>query len=274
MPLLQLTLIKRDLKDKLLGLLFTICVMGFVIVLGLTFYPKVASSGIGTAIQEMLEAFPKEMLERFHVSSIPDLSSFPIYFSLILSVLFLAMCIYACYQGASAAVRDESDHNAVLYFAQPVSRESAILSHYAARLMILFLLNSGLFLISYVGADSVVKMEDLFSTLLRVFWLLYLVEVLYFSVCFLISAFLYHVSQAPAAAFGLFLGSFVVGVLGSIVEKLNFLKWFSPYYYFPISDLMRPDFSAPTSVIVIILSVSAVSAAVCCLWYRRKDLNL
>ena len=273
-PWFHLTLIGKDLKDKLLGLLFTVCVVGFILTLGLMFYPQVAASGIGNIISEMLEAFPEEILARFYLDVIPDFSSFSVYFSVLMPVLFMAMCIYACYLGTSSTVRDESNHDAVLYFSQPVSRESVVLSHYVARLAVLFLLNAGLFLISYIGAGPVAGMDGLLSMLLRVYGIFYLVEVLYLSVGSLISVFLDHISQAPAAAFGLFLGTFLLGAIGSAVGGLVFLKWLSPYHHFSISVLTQPDFSAPMAVVLLSLAVSLLCVGIACVWYRRKDLNL
>lgn len=247
---------------------------GALLLLTLFFYPNVADSGLREGLQEMMQAFPADMLQRFGLNNIPDFTDYNHFLSAAMQVQLLFGCVFAAFLGTTSLIRYESDHSIVFLYAQPVSRLSLAYSKLVCQLTLLGLYNIGIFLIVYLMSAAFVAQSGMFLlAVLRVFFAFLLTELLYLCVGFFLSTCLSHSSQCSSTALMLFLSTLLFGILSGLVPGLSFLRFLSPYLYFQVYPLMIGDPMA-LSYILICLLVSLGCIAGCGLRYQRKDFNL
>jgi ABC-2 type transport system permease protein len=265
---------RHCLKKGIAGMMICFILSGGLLLLTLFFYPNVAQSGLKEAMQEMMQAFPAEMLQRFGLNNIPDFSDYHHYLAAAMQIQLLIGCMFASYLGASSLIRFESDHSMIFLYSHPISRFSIVYNKLICQLCLMTLYNIGIFLIVYLMSAAFVAETGLFLLLvLRVFFAFWLVHLLYLCAGFFFSSCLSHSSQCSSIAFLLFLFSLLFGLLSGLVPGFGFLRFLSPYFYFQVYPLLMGDPMA-LSYILVCLLVSLGSVAACAFRYQRKDFYL
>lgn len=265
---------RNCLKKGLASMMICFILSGVLLLLTLFFYPNVAQSGLKEALQEMMQAFPTEMLQQFGLNNIPDFLDYNHYLSAAMQIQLLIGCVFAAYLGVSSLIRLESDHSMIFLYSQPISRLSIVYNELLCQLSLIMLYNIGIFLIVYLMSAAFVTQAGLFLLLvLRVFFAFLLIELLYLCIGFFLSCCLSHSSQCTSTAFTLFLFTLLFGLLSGLVPGFGFLRFLSPYFYFQVYPLLSGD-PMELSYILICLLVSLGSVGGCAFRYRRKDFCL
>ena len=264
-------LASKEIGNGLFSVLRCFLVVALLLFAALALYPQVAASTLMEMLNELSEAFPKDLLNQFGLQSIPDFTLYQTYFSFLMQIVLIVLCVYAACRGCSALIKSESNSDIVLIYAQPVSRTAIVLGKFAAQAVLLLLLNGLLYLAAFLlcqsgGQDAVA----LIPSLLYLFFILFFIELSYLSIGFLLSGFLVHRSQASSCGVALFAATFLLGCFGSSIPAIGFMTWLSPYHYCGVEPLLSVGVSFPWVLPV----VSVVFLALAVVRYQSRDMNL
>lgn len=265
----------KSLLRGLYGMLICLVITGFLLMGGLSLYPKLSSSSIGDIINEMIGAFPAGLRAQFGLDMLPDFTYFGHYLAACMQVLLIIGCVYAAYLGTSALIRYESNRSIIFLCAQPVSRTAIVLSTLAAKMTLLLLYEGGVFLVCYLmGRELTVEAFLYNEGLWRLFLAFFLIQLIYLCIGLLLSAFLSHSNQAAAAAIALLLATMLFGILGSAVQGLSWMRMLSPYCYFEAYPLLQSDGVLPGLLAVICILLCVLCTILTCVRYDTKEMDI
>lgn len=201
-----------------------------------------------------------------------DLSKASGFYGVLFLYLALMAAIHAALLGANILAKEERDKTSEFLYVKPVSRSQVITAKLAAALTNLFLLNlitygSSLLIVSYYsrGEDVSVYIRTLMAGL-------FFIQLLFLS----LGSASAGLAKKPAAAAGIATGVMLVMYLLSVFidlnDKLDPLKYLTPFKYFDAKNLLRaplePVYMVLTAGLVIVFTVAAY------VLYRRKDLSI
>lgn len=274
MKVLDTAFYRRSLKNGLSNMMLCFIFSGALLLLTLSFYPQIASSGLRESIEEITQAFPSEMLRWFGLDRIPDFTVYEHYLSGALQVQLLIGCVFSAFLGTTALIRYESEHTIVFLYAQAISRFSIVGTKLLCQLTLLALYNAGIFLIVYLVSAAFVAQAGLFLlAVLRIFLAFLLVELLYLCIGFFLSGCLSHSSQSLSTALMLVIATLLFGMMSGMFSGLGFLQYFCPYLYFQVYSLFSGGFMS-FPYLLICLFFSLICAAGCGILYQKKDFQI
>ena len=247
---------------------FSISILQF---LQISVYPSFAENLEST--KEFLQALPEGLLKAFAMDQL-DIVNILEYFGFkayLLLTLFGG--IFAILLAANILVKEESDKTIEFLLTKPVTRINIVTQKLLLILLNIFLFNLIIAAVSYVSFE-VYKTED-YS--LRIFFLLFagafLLHLTFAGIGLASSAFLRKTKTVYPLAIEIVLITYFLNIIANMTEKLDFLKYFSPFKYVDAPDIVingRID----TVYLFIMFVLIAVSIGFTYFYYQKKDITV
>lgn len=180
---------------------------------------------MGSQAQELEEAFPEELMDFFGVEAITTIEGF-IAAEIYSFFWVLLVGIYFSYVGASMIASDVETRKLDLTLSTQVSRESVVAQKLAALWVPLVVLNSGVFMIVYVGAEFIGESFDLVSLSM-----VHILSIPYFLVCagigLVLSVVIDRTRTAQGAALGLIFMLWLLESVSNLDPEYEWIGFFS-----------------------------------------------
>lgn len=271
-----MTLMKIDLKNTFKGWLVWTILFAAIIFAFTAIYPQMITPEMKTSLDQMLGSFSPELLSIFNIqltgpSSLVSPTGF---FGYYFQYLFIAACIYGMLLGLNSLITEESEGTIEYLYAQPVSRREIVGWKFLARLLLL----TGFWLIAYgssLASFALFKLpgDDLSSfieEISKIFVAEYGVLVFFLCLGFFLSTILRSSKQTASVGLGCVFGLYLLGIVGELYDKLEWLAGLSPVRMALPVQLMD---NGATSVLWVLL------IGVLCFFgtfyrYERKDLQV
>lgn len=221
-------------------------------------------------VRELLSGFPPAFVRAFSLD-IEIFFSLYGFFSYAMTFLIIAGAVYAMSLGLSLLAKETTDKTAEFLLTKPVSRFRIMIEKLGAALVMLLLLNAmvvGTVLVTarYVdggGADIWVMLILTLS--------MGLVQLIFFSWGFFLSALLNRVKSTMSLALPAVFSFYAVGMLDGVVEAEK-VKYLSPLKFFsPRFMIENKSFELPMLFLAIYLSSLAIAGAF--MIYPKKDIS-
>ncbi len=181
--------------------------------------------------------------------------------------------VHASLLGAGIISKEERDRTSEFLFAKPITRSSVLTSKLLAGLTNVLILNvvttaSSLYFVSYFGkGESVTKDITLMMAGLL------LLQLIFFSIGAAVAGYVRKPKSAPSIATSIMFGAFLLSYLVNLDERLDVLKYLSPFKYFDAAVLMTDGQLDPVfvglSVVIVGLSVFGTYH-----FYNARDLTV
>jgi len=102
---------------------------------------------------------------------------------------------------------------------------------------------------------------------------MFLIELIFLAVGLLLGCAMKHYKRSGSAAVSIILGAYMLSVLSGMDERLDFLKWLTPFKYYDAGDLYRSGtleggYLLLSGLIVLVCVAAAYWA------YNRRDLYI
>lgn len=259
-----MTLYSHELKRGRLSLLIWTAAIAFMMAVSIVIYPEMTSQmeAVNEAFADMgsfSAAFGMDQL---------NFGEFLGYFAVECGeTLGLGGGMFAALLGIGMLAKEERDHTAEFLLTQPVSRTSVVTAKLLAILTELVILNVAVFALS--AACILLIGEEIEGTLVLLFLACFLLQVELAAVCFGISAFLRR--GGLGVGLGLTLGLYFLNIVANITEKVEFLKYFTPFAYTDGAEIVGKG-SLNTAYLLIGLALTVLGIAASYLRYRNKDI--
>lgn len=262
---------KRNLKSCLIW--SAIC--SALIILFMSMFPSMKSSGMQDIIFSKIDALPSGMLEAFNISMI-NFSNLNDYLGYAIQYIFMAGAVYAALLGVSSLIKEETDGTIEFLYSKPVKRSSILFSKLLAIALIycLFVVIVGIFTIciSIIVKPEDISVLNMIMDIKIIFIGMIILGYVFMAIGLLLSVIIKSSKQGTSLSIGVFFITYFLGITGKIKEEVKVLKLLSPFDYFLPSKLLKDGLNITytiVSVIVIIVLIFLSNFI-----YKRKDMKI
>ncbi|WP_053365810.1 ABC transporter permease subunit [Bacillus sp. FJAT-27245] len=264
-----MNIVFRELKAHRKSLIFWCLGVIMMVVSGMGKYG--AMSGSGQSMNELMEGMPKGLQAVFGVGGL-DLSSVMGYYGILYLYIAIMVAIHAVMLGATIIAKEERDKTAEFLFTKPVSRRKVISGKLFAAFVQVAIINlvaylSSLLSVSRYDAGPQVK-GDIATLMIGIF----LFQLIFLSIGAATGAVQKRAGKAGATAAAIMLATFILSVAIDMNEKMEPLKYFTPFKYFEAKELLFGGGISGT-FLLISAAIAALLTAVTYISYQKRDLN-
>jgi len=246
--------------------------IGCVLYAMLAFFPSMQSESMRSLAGAKLEGLPPAVLAAFGLSGIIDFSVITVFFGYVVQYIALAIMVLATQQAVALLIKEETDGTIEFLCAKPVSRGEIFAQKALAHLAVFFGMCAVHWAVTVAGYLSFggyalgAAMREAFLFFSAIFF----VGLLFSSVGLLLSTLVRSSRGVSGVTIAIVFGTFILGVLSAVIERLRFLAWLSPMDWIKTDKLMAEGIR-PEEWIVGCAVIAGCSLAAW-LRYRKKDL--
>ncbi|WP_075981362.1 ABC transporter permease subunit [Bacillus massilinigeriensis] len=260
----------KELKSYRKSIIIWSVAIVFMAISGMTKYEAYSSSG--QSINELVSGMPKSMRAVLGFSDV-DLSTLAGYYSILFIYILLMALVHAVMLGAGIIAKEERDKTDEFLFVKPVSRSKVITAKLMAAFtnVVIFNLVSLISLIAVMGKYNTHGEEvngDVILTMVGMF----ILQLLFLSIGSAIAAVKKKPKSAASLGSGILLLTYILSIAIDLNEKLEGLKYFTPFKYFEAKEVMFGD-----GLEMVYIILSGVMVVLFCIitfiFFNKRDLN-
>lgn len=264
-----MNLFLREMKANRKSLILWLAGVIFMVAGGMGKYGGVEASG--QSMNQIVEQMPKALQTMIGVGSF-DISTVGGYYGMLFIFLALMAAIHAAMLGANIISKEQRDRTSEFLFVKPLSRERIITFKLFAALanMMIFNIATGALSIAMVGYYG--KGETITGDIMKLMLGMFILQLIFLLIGTAISAVSKSTKISASLSTGILLGAYVLSLGIDMNEKLDFLKYLTPFKYFEAKNLME---GGAFDLVFVILSVviMAFLLYVTYAFYKKRDLN-
>lgn len=259
----------RELKANLKSLMIWCVIMLLLIMIAVAKYSAFAGD---PAMLKMLDSIPPAVMDAMNMRAF-NLTTLTGFYGIMFIYFSLMGAISAAMWGSDIISKEERDKTVEFSLVLPVSRSQVITAKALAALIncigfVLFTWG-----MSHVAVRSYNPDQAYFDFLALEMQGMFGIELVFLAVGLLLGSAMKQYKLSGSTAVGIILVTYFVSIITSVQEKLDFLKYFTPFKYFDAGELYRNghldnDYLLLSAVIITICIVAAY-------WiYNRRDLYI
>lgn len=260
----------RELKSYKNGLFWWS--IGMIALVGSGMAKFAALQGTGQSVNALLDQFPKSIQTILGLTGF-DLSKTSGYYGVLFMYIALMATVHAVLLGAGIISKEERDRTSEFLFVKPISRFRVITTKIMAGLFNLIVINLVTFGSSVYFINSLGKGTSSANDILILMVGLFFLQLLFFFIGTSIAAAHKKPKTSPSIATSVLLGTFILSVFVNINQKLDNLKYLTPFKYFEAKPLMATGQLDPIYVSISLVLI-AIMIAVTYTAYNNRDLNV
>ncbi len=260
---------KKEMKANLKSLIIWCCAEVFIIFAGMMKYQGFTDSEVD--INALFDAFPKEIMVVFGIGSV-DITKVAGFYSVFFLYFMLLAAVHAVMFGAVVVSKEERDHCADFVYTKPVRRFQVIWPKLLAGVINILIFNLATFCASVFFIAQHNDGDGLIDKVSLTMLALFILQLFFLALGAMFGAVLKNTKQATAAASGLVMGFFILSIIVDLYDKMEFLKYFTPFKYFEGATLMINEQLSFNST-AILLVASLVFFVLTFLAFNRRDLR-
>lgn len=264
-----MNIVLRELQANARSLLIWCASMVFLIYAGMLKYSGFASAG--QSVNELFNQFPPAVKSIFGLGSL-DITTITGFYAVFYLYFMLLAGVHAVMLGAVIIAKEERDRTADFLFAKPVLRSRIITSKLLAALFNIIVLNLTTLFASMVFVDMFNTGKPITDVILRLMVSLFILQLIFAALGAGIAAATRNVKKATSLSSALLLTTFVISVAIDLYNKIDFLKYLTPFKYFPAAEVIQTGTYAASFLILSLLLVITF-IAVTYYFMERRDLQ-
>lgn len=264
-----MNIVKRELKANLKS----VVIWGVSIALLVTVWMIEYESFAGNpAMDDFMAAMPQEMLAVLGMQDF-TLGSLNGFIGSISLYLYLLLGMQAVLLGSSIIAKEERDRTAEYLFTLPVSRRRVIVGKMVSAIINLGLLNLVTLLAMILSTVNYDKGEDYYRFIGITFIALFIIQMIFLSVGMLVSSVSKNHKKSGNISVSIVMITFLISSLINTVDRLDSLKYITPFKYFDTSYLLN-EMSLEPIYLVLSLLIIVVGIGGTLTYYPKRDLAL
>ena len=259
----------REMKaHKKALIIWGICII-FMIISGMAKYTSVYS---GNSMNELVKQMPKS-LQAIMGNGALDLSKASGYYGMLFLYLVLMATIHASMLGADIISKEERDKTFEFLMVKPVSREKIITSKLLAAFVNIVIFNIINFVFSIILVSYYAKGESIVGNIAILMAGMFILQLIFLFIGTSIAAISSNPKTATSLSTAILLVTFMLSILIDMNDKLNILKYLTPFKYYEAKNLM---YGGGLDPIFLILSFAIIGILfwVTYKFYEKRDLKV
>ena len=259
----------RELRANLKSLLIWSFIISLLIMMAVAKFS--AFAGDPETIK-MLESMPPALMEALGMRAF-NLTTLSGFYGIMFIYFALMGAIASAMWGSDIISKEERDKTVEFSLVLPVSRSRVITAKALAALVnsILFVLITwGVSVLAVRSYEPDQAFHDFLALEMQA---MFLIELIFLAVGLLLGCAMKHYKRSGATAVAIILTTYFISILAVLNEKLEFLKYFTPFRYYDAGELFR---TGQMEGIYLILSAVIIVASVAgaYLVYNKRDLYI
>lgn len=260
---------KREMKVNLKNFIIWLSILIALFLVVFLIYPSIINSDNIKMMDEMMSIFPEEILKAFNM----DLSSIDSAYGWLKSEGFVfILLIIGCYSGilgSNILLKEENDKTIEYLNSLPVKRNIIVISKILSGLIYIILMTICIGLFNYIGlsiSGSFDKKQYILLSITPLFS-----SIVIFFICLFLSTFTHKTKKIFGISLGIVLISYVLQMLSSLSQSVEFLKYLS---VFTLSDIRNVITNIYINSIMVFISIilSSLFLMLTLFNYNRKEL--
>lgn len=261
---------RREMKANRKALI--IWCIGVVLLLASSMSKYAGLSASGQSINDLLAQMPQSFKAIMGMGTF-DLTTAGGYYGVLFIYIAMIATIHSAMLGASIISKEERDKTAEFLFSKPISRTKIISSKLMASLVNIVIFNLVTFVSSILLLQKYSKEEAVLGDISRLMLGMLILQLIYMFTGTAIAAISKHPKTASSLAEGILLLTFILSIVIDLNDRMEFLKYLSPFKYFDAKNLIsapgfEPVYLVLSAVIIVVLSSATYVV------YKRRDLNI
>lgn len=231
-----MTLIRLEIRKRRKSMVSWSVVIAVLTLLFMSFYPQMQTEELAALTQMKLQGFSKGFLTAFGLETMPDFAQIEEYFLYVFQYIFFAACLLAVILGVDLLQSEEADGTIEYLYAMPLSRKQIYGYKMLAAMILYTIFFVWMWAVSF-GTIYFLKPEniqisvlfnkEMYGTILYT----YLAALAYMALGIMLSALLRTSAKSASVGLGVFLITYLLGIIGNAVEKASPLRYGSFYDY-------------------------------------------
>lgn len=260
----------REMKAHRKSLIIWSIGVLFMVAAGMGKYT--AYSNTDQSFNDLISQMPRGLQTLFGAGAF-DLSQVTQFYGVFFLYLVLMTTIHAVMLGANIIAKEERDKTAEFLFVKPASRNQIITAKLLAALVNIVVVNlvTSLSSIGIVGAYS--KGEPVTGDIIILMVGMFILQLVFMVIGTGIAAVRKNPKTSASLATGILLVTFILSIAIDLNEKLESLKYFTPFKYFEAKGLLLGGGFEPIFVILSV-AIIAILVSVTYVFYKKRDLHV
>jgi ABC-2 type transport system permease protein len=259
----------RELKANLKSLLIW---SGIIILLIFMTVAKYSAFAGDPETLKMLDSMPPAMLDALSMRGF-NLTTISGFYGVMFVYFGLMAAIAAAMWGSDSISKEERDKTVEFSLVLPVTRSRVVTAKGLAALVncIAFVLIT--WVVSLVAVRSFNPDQAFYNFLALEMQAMFVIELIFLAIGLLLGCAMKQYKLSGSTAVAIILATYFMSIMAVMNEKLDFLKYFTPFKYFDARELFRTGQMDGTYLLIsaTIIVVSVIAAY----WiYNRRDLYI
>ena len=260
----------REMKAHTKSLIFWSLGMLFMIISGMGKFSYYADSG--QSLTDLISTMPKTLKSILGFGEF-DVTKASGFYGMLFLYLVIMVTIHSSMMGANIISKEERDKTAEFLMVKPVSRVKIITAKLLAALLNVVILNLVTLIFSISIVNKYSRGEDITSDILILMVGMFILQLIFL----LIGTGIASVSKNPkistSVATTILLVTFILSILVDMNNKLEALKYITPFKYYSAENLMYGGGLDPVFVILSLLIIISMTW-VTYVFYKKRDLKI
>ncbi|WP_054697015.1 ABC transporter permease subunit [Syntrophomonas palmitatica] len=264
-----MNIVLRELRSNLTSLVIWCLAMIILIAIGMVKFAGLEAAG--QSAHEFLNQLPPVIKGILGINYL-DLTSISGFYGIFFLYFSLLGGTHAVMLGADIISKEERDKSADFLFVKPVTRSKIITAKLAAVIINLAVFNLVTYLASLFFAAKYNRGEPINNQIGYLMISLFMQQFIYASIGLTISGLANNAKRAASLSTALFLTTFFLSAAIDLYNKIDFLKYLTPFKYFPVIEVMKGSFS----FIFIFLTAAIITACTVLTYitYQKRDIYI
>ena len=264
-----MNILKRELRANLKSLLIWSVSITALIAMMMTEFEAFANN---PEMADILAAMPEALMTAFSLAG-ANLTTLSGFISMASMYFYIMLSIFAVMLGSSIISKEERDKTAEFFMTLPVSREKAIIGKLIAAVINCILLNGVTAAAILVSSAGYTPDDGFFKFLGLLMAALFFIQLVFLSLGMFLSSVIKRYKKSGYYSMALFFGTYILSVIVGLSEKLEFLKYLTPFKYFEAQYLLiHKEFEVKYLIISAVIIAAGLSATF--FFYPRRDLHV
>jgi len=259
----------RELKANLKSLLIWSVIIALLIMMAVAKYSAFAGD---PEMLKMLDAMPKALLDAFSMRAF-NLTTLSGFYGIMFIYFGLMGAIASAMWGSDIISKEERDKTVEFSLVLPVSRSKVITAKVLAALV-----NSIAFVLIIWGVSIVAVRQynpdqAFYDFLALEMQAMFVIELIFLAIGLLLGCAMKQYKRSGSTAVAIILATYFMSIISGMQEKLDFLKYFTPFKYFDAGELLRTG-QIDGTYLLISAAIIIVSVAAAYWVYNKRDLYI
>ncbi len=259
----------RELKANLKSLMIWSIIVALLIIMAVTKFSAFAGD---PEMLKMLDSMPPALLDALSMRAF-NLTTISGFYGVMFIYFGLMAAIAAAMWGSDIISKEERDKTVEFSLVLPVTRSKVITAKALAALVncIAFVLIT--WAVSLVAVQSYNPDQAFYNFLALEMQAMFVIELIFLAIGLTLGCAMKQYKRSGSTAVAIILATYFMSIMTVMNEKLDFLKYFTPFKYFDAGELFRAGKLDGTYLLIsAVIIVVCVAAAY--LIYNKRDLYI